>query len=105
MNMSRSINYLRSVKYETLEREVLDAENTLMTLKSGDDISLMLAVKEGNHTIDVVMPWNNIFQIGNYTSEQEARKEYSNYLNQLRNGYRIHITDNKTAEIIEPESL
>lgn len=94
---------LRTIKYERLESEVLSAENIPLAFQSGDSIDLRLGVKEGKHAIDVVMPWNNIFQIGEYTSEQEARREYDNYLAQLKKGYGIHITRNRTAEIIEPK--
>ena len=94
---------LRAIKYESLEREVLSAENIPMVFQSGDNIDLRLGIKEGKHAIDVVMPWNNIFQIGEYTSEQEARKEYGKYLDQLKQGYGIQITSTRTAEIIEPK--
>ena len=92
---------LRAVKYKSLEEEVLSAKNILMGFQSGDNIDLKLGLKEGKHTIDVVMPWKNILQIGEYNSEQEARKEYNKYLNQLKQRYGIYIINNKTAKIIK----
>ena len=92
---------LRAIKYKNLEEEVLSEKNIPIVFQSGDNIGLKLGVKEGKHAIDVVMPWNNIFQIGEYTSEQEARKEYNKYLNQLKQGYGICIINNRTAKIIK----
>lgn len=89
------------MKYENLEREVLSAKNIPMMFQSGDNIDLNLGIKEGKYAIDIIMPWNNIFQIGEYISEQEARKEYNKYLNQLKQGHGIKIINNRTAEIIE----
>ena len=86
-----------------LLKEVLNAKNIPLTFQSGDNIDLILGVREGKHAIDVVILWNTLFQIGEYTSEQEARREYNNYLGQLKQGYGIHITSNRTAEIIEPK--
>jgi len=94
---------LRVIKYQNLESEVLSAENIQMVFQSKDNISLRLGIQKEKHTIDLVMPWNSMFQIGEYTSEQEARKQYGEYLAQLKQGYRIRITSNRTAEIIKSE--
>ena len=92
---------LKAIRYKNLEREVLSAENIPIAFQYGDKIELILGVKEGKHEIDIVMPWDNILQIGEYNSEQEARKEYSKYLNQLKQGYGICIINNRTAKIIK----
>ena len=97
------INMLITKKYESLESNILNSEATSIVFQPEENIELMLGVSEGKHVINIEMPWNNTFEIGKYTSEQEARKEYDKYLTQLKQRYGIHITSNRTAELIKPK--
>ena len=52
---------------------------------------------EGNHIVRLVMPWNNIYQLGKYRTEQEAKRAFEDYDSALRNGCRIEITGGDVA--------
>lgn len=90
------------LEYKGLEERVINAETISMIFQSGDKIKLRLGIRDGKPTIDVIMSWGNVFTLGKYESEPEARREYARYQHEIEQGYNIHITGRGTAEIIKP---
>lgn len=97
-----AIESLRTVNYKNLETRTLESVNIKIKFGLEDKIGLRRGIKEGKPIIEVVMPWGNVYKLGEYKTEKEQEKIFIEYLhNLLIENYFIRITGVSTAEIIK----
>jgi hypothetical protein len=93
------------IPYKPLEEKVLDTKNIQLVFKPVDRASLRLGLSgyEGKSkiAIDVVMPWGNLYNVGEYVSREIAKKDFDEYSKQLDSGYKIQIINGRQAMIVK----
>ena len=101
-----TLNYLRVIKGERLEESVCDLTDKEIIFEKPREVTLHIfrndEEQENKFEIDVIMPWNEIFTLSHYKTEQEAREEYERLVKAIEIGERkikISMTEDFSVSI------
>ncbi|GEM_PF-4819283 len=75
-----------------------------LSLDDSESIRLIRTIdyEMGRYTVDVVMPWRAIYNLGRYNTRVLAQVKFEEFDNKLKQGnYLIKLTGPATAEVIE----
>lgn len=93
-------NMLLAIDYKNLEKIVYSCKDASITFAEGDEIQLNRGIEKGEHVVQIIMPWKNIYRLGKYDSEEEAKQAFQKYDLEIKKGYPVRIINSYSAEIL-----
>lgn len=87
--------------FNELEKIVLSGDEISIKFNSMDKIELIKTKTNSGYRIELIMPWGNIYAVGNYKSKLSLNWNFNRYHKFLKKGGYITITSMKTARILK----